>query len=307
MDEEGGLQGRIIKGIAGFYYVETRTGEVFACKARGRFRRDDIKPLPGDHVTFVITHEGDREGSLIGIHPRRNTLVRPPVANVDQALLFFSIKKPDPSMSLIDRYLISMGRTGLRSVIAFNKSDIAPDPETEILKRTYDGAGADVFVVSAQTGQGLDELLSALSGKITALAGPSGAGKSTLINRLCPHAKAQTGELSIGNDRGKNTTRSSELYRVEGETLDGKETWLVDTPGFSALELPDMEPQELAPLYPEFMKYPGMCRFTSCRHISEPGCAVSEAAKKGDIPISRYESYVQFERELELRIQNRYR
>ena len=307
MSEEGGLQGRIIKGIAGFYYVETRAGDLYACKARGRFRRDEIKPLPGDDVMFTVTHKDDMEGSLTEILPRRNVLVRPPVANVDQALLFFSVRKPDPSLSLIDRYLISVSRTGLKAILAFNKSDIAAADETELLKKTYAGAGVDVFIVSAGTGEGMDELLSILSGRITTLAGPSGAGKSTLINRLCPHAKAQTGELSTGNDRGKNTTRSSELYRVEGAVLKGEETWLVDTPGFSALELPEMEPAELASEYPEFSAYSSECRFASCRHLSEPDCAVRSAVKGGIIPNSRYLSYVQFERELEQRLQNRYR
>ncbi|MCR5675806.1 MAG: ribosome small subunit-dependent GTPase A [Lachnospiraceae bacterium] len=295
MAEAAELIGTILRGVGGFYDVETDGGERFVCRPRGSFRKEKIRPLPGDVVRFVVTHERDREGSLTQILPRRNALIRPAVANVDQALLFFSVREPDPSFLLADRYLLFIAELCLPTLLCFNKSEIADGDEVETIREIYRGAGLPLLFVSVRTGEGLPELVSLLADRTTFLAGPSGAGKSSFINAVCPSAAAETGELSKKLARGKNTTRHSELFRVAGlaDERVSPHTWLIDTPGFTALELPDMEEGTLDRHYPEFMPYRDRCRFASCRHLDEPGCAVREAAENGSVSDVRYRNYRQ--------------
>ncbi len=296
-------EGRILKGIAGFFYVECADGRIYACRAKGGFRRAEIRPLPGDLVCFEITHEGDKEGNLVEIKPRKNALIRPAVANVDQALLFFSVRNPDPSLLLLDRYLVFIGRLGLPSILCFNKTDLASEEDLDAIREAYRGCGHRLLFTSVRQGEGIDALREELTGRTTFLAGPSGAGKSSLINRLCPQAGMEIGELSRKLARGKNTTRHSEWFRVAEEA----DTWLIDTPGFTALELPDLTREELESCYGEFAPYSGMCRFTSCRHMEEPDCAVREAADDGRIPTVRYENYRQLFAEWQALDERKYR
>lgn len=300
------MRGRIVRGVGGFYYVETEGGLIYACRARGIFRKDKVKPLPGDTAEFTVTHEEDREGNLTQILPRKNALIRPAVSGVDQALLFFSVCRPDPSTLLLDRYLLMLGQQDLPALLCFNKVDIAGPGEKERLEEVYSKAGYPLFFVSVKTGEGTDALLNALAGKTTVLAGPSGAGKSSLINHICPAAEAETGELSRKLARGKNTTRHSELFRI-GQAAGSCDSWLIDTPGFTALMLPDTRPEELVGAYAEFQPFRGRCRFATCMHDSEPDCAVRQEVEQGRICAERYENYRKLLKELKDREENRYR
>ncbi len=309
------LRGRILRGIAGFYYIETEDGRIYACRAKGILRRQAMKPLPGDEAFFFVTHEGDREGNLTELLPRRNALIRPPVANVDQALLFFSVREPKPSLLMLDRYLVLLAGLSLPAILCFNKTDIASDEERKALSDVYRLSGHPVYLVSIRTGEGMEALLKALHGRATVLAGPSGTGKSSLINRLCPHAEAETGELSRKLARGKNTTRHSELFRVDDDRIpEGNETadvehatWLIDTPGFTALALPELERKSLAERYEEFARYRGVCRFASCLHLDEPDCAVRSASEQGGISAVRYQNYRHLMEELKEQQERKYR
>lgn len=284
------LQGKIIKGIAGFYYVyaEHETGEqgtVYECKAKGVFRLENIKPLVGDDVELDILDEDNKKGNIVKILQRRNQLIRPAVANIDQALVIFAIVKPEPNFNLLDRFLIMMEQQGLDSVICFNKQDIASQREKEELEAAYQACGYRVLFVSARENQGMDALHHLLLGKTTAVAGPSGVGKSSIINRLSPGVQLETGEISRKIDRGKHTTRHSEIIAL------GENTYIMDTPGFTSLRLFDMEKEELQTFYPEFASYETSCRFGGCAHINEPGCEVKQALEAGKISPVRYQNY----------------
>ena len=209
------MRGRILKGIAGFYYVETIDLKVYECKAKGIFRKSGIKPIVGDNVEIEIIDEDNRQGNLTDILPRKNCLYRPPVANVDQAVILFAIVKPDPNYNLLDRFLIMMRQQNLPVIICFNKQDIATKEEQKELHDAYEKCGYKVLFVSVKEERGLDELKALLKGKTSTLAGPSGVGKSSLLNKLVPDADMQIGELSRKIDRGKNTTRHSELFYVK--------------------------------------------------------------------------------------------
>ena len=285
------MQGKIIKGIAGFYYVHTSLG-VVECKARGIFRKDQIKPLVGDDVEIELTGQEPPEGNVIRILPRKNVLIRPASANIDQALLIFAIVRPDPNYNLLDRFLITMEQRKLPVVICFNKKDIATEQELVMLKEAYGGCGYQVLFVSGGKGEGLDEIKACLAGKTTVLAGPSGVGKSTLINTLHPEANMEVGEISRKIKRGKNTTRHAELFAL------WEDTYIMDTPGFTSLYLENMEKEDLQGYYPEFQEYEKNCRFGGCAHISEPICGVKEALEAGRISQVRYHNYVTLYEEL---------
>lgn len=288
-------EGKIIKGIAGFYYVYTCAGLV-ACKARGIFRKDGTKPLTGDNVEIELTDEAALEGNIIRILPRNNALIRPASANIDQALVIFAVKKPNPNFNLLDRFLIAMERQGLPSVICFNKTDLASEEEKEELKKAYKDCGCRVLFVSGKEKLGISEIRECLLGKTTVAAGPSGVGKSTIVNALYPGARMETGEISRKTQRGKHTTRHVELFALS------ENTFLMDTPGFTALDLETMEKEELKDCYPEFGKYEKDCRFGSgCVHKNEPSCAVKDAVNAGKISAVRYENYVQLFEELQNR------
>lgn len=288
------MQGKIIKGIAGFYYVHTSIG-LIECKAKGIFRKDKIKPLVGDIVEIELTDQEKLLGNIIGILPRKNMLIRPAAANIDQALVIFAIVKPDPNYNLLDRFLITMEKQKLPCIICFNKKDIAAEEEKSELAAAYGGCGYHVLFVSGRLEQGIEEIRKLLKGKTTVVAGPSGVGKSTIINALCPQANMETGEISRKIERGKHTTRHAQLFALSDDT------YICDTPGFTSLSLFEMEKEELQSFYPEFAEYEKNCRFGGCAHLSEPVCGVKEALKEGKISKVRYDNYVMLYEELKNR------
>ena len=286
------MQGKIIKGIAGFYYIYAEDHEIYECKAKGIFRKDNQKPLVGDNVEIEVLDIQEKEGSVTAILPRRNSLIRPAVANVDQAFVIFAMENPKPNFMLLDRFLIMMEKQDIPAVVCFNKKDLADSSELEFLYETYTGCGYRVILSSTFQGDGLDEIRQVLKGKTTVVAGPSGVGKSSITNALQENVKMETGEISKKLKRGKHTTRHSQVIPV------GEDTYLMDTPGFSSLYLTDMEEQELKDYFPEFRKYEGQCRFQGCRHIHEPGCAVKEALENHKISSLRYEDYLGLHEEI---------
>ena len=286
------MQGKIIKGIAGFYYIYAEDHEIYECKAKGIFRKDNQKPLVGDNVEIEVLDIQEKEGSVTAILPRRNSLIRPAVANVDQAFVIFAMENPKLNFMLLDRFLIMMEKQDIPAVVCFNKKDLADSSELEFLYETYTGCGYQVILSSTFQGDGLDEIRQVLKGKTTVVAGPSGVGKSSITNALQENVKMETGEISKKLKRGKHTTRHSQVIPV------GEDTYLMDTPGFSSLYLTDMEEQELKDYFPEFRKYEGQCRFQGCRHIHEPGCAVKEALENHKISSLRYEDYLGLYEEL---------
>lgn len=286
------MRGKIIKGIAGFYYIYAEDGQVYECKAKGIFRKDNQKPLVGDNVEISILDENEKEGSVTAILPRKNSLIRPAVANVDQAFVIFAMENPKPNYMLLDRFLIMMEQQGIPAVVCFNKKDLGTEEELDFLYRTYTQCGYRVILSSALKGEGISEIHEILRGKTTVVAGPSGVGKSSLTNSLQGEIQMETGEISKKLKRGKHTTRHSQVIPV------GEDTFLVDTPGFSSLYLTDMEEQELKNYFPEFREYEEECRFQGCRHIHEPGCAVKEALEVDKISRLRYEDYLALHQEL---------
>lgn len=295
------MQGRIIKGIAGFYYVSSVVEfAVYECKAKGIFRKDKVKPLVGDIVEFEILDEQKKLGNITEIAPRKNELIRPAVANIDQALVVFSITKPKPHFNLLDRFLVMMKRCNVPVTICFNKQDIAEEEEMEELARVYADCGCKLIFASALCNENIQEIKQELKGKVTAVAGPSGVGKSSLINCLQENVNMETGKISEKIERGKHTTRHSELILVE------KDSYIMDTPGFSSLYVNDFEKEELKYYFPEFDPYNGSCRFNGCSHVKEPGCAVKEALLVGSISSVRYEDYLNMYHELEEKEKRRY-
>ncbi len=289
------LEGKIVKGIAGFYYVNclTETGEkLYECRAKGIFRKDKIKPLVGDNALIQVTSEEKGLGNIQSILPRKNRLIRPEVANIDQALIIFAMAEPQPNLNLLDRFLVMMEMQGIDTAICFNKLDIVTKEEEERLLATYEKCASEVLFVSSRENIGMDQICQLLEGRTSVLAGPSGVGKSSILNKIFPEAASQTGEVSEKIGRGKHTTRHSELFCV------GEGTYLFDTPGFSSLRVPEMEKEELKNYFTEFVPYEGGCRFMGCTHTHEPDCRVKEALDQGQISPVRYENYVQMYEEL---------
>ncbi len=286
------MQGKIVKGIAGFYYVFVVKSGIYECKAKGIFRKDKRKPLVGDDVELEVLDEVEKKGNITRLLPRKNQLTRPAVANVDQALVIFAMQKPSPNFGLLDRFLVMMRRQQMDTVICFNKKDLASEAEQARLEAIYRKCGCRVVFVSAGKEEGIENLHMLLDGKTTAVAGPSGVGKSSLINLLSPEAQMATGEISSKIDRGKHTTRHSELLMI------AEHTYIMDTPGFSSLYLEGLEKEELKDFYPEFAEYEQSCRFQGCVHIHEPECGVKSALSEGKISWERYESYVGLYEEL---------
>ncbi len=285
------MRGRIIKGIAGFYYV--RCGDrVYECRAKGVFRKDNRKPLVGDWVEMDVLDEAEALGNISQLLCRDSELIRPAVANVDQALVIFAVVKPQPNFNLLDRFLIMMAQQGVRSIICFNKLDMDTEGIHREYRRIYEACGYPTLAVSAKQGTGIEALQALLAGHTTAVAGPSGVGKSSLINCLQSGVVMETGEISAKIERGKHTTRHSELIAI------GDGAYILDTPGFSSLGLFDLEKEQLAGFYPEFAEHERRCRFGGCAHIQERDCGVKAAVAEGAVSKMRYENYCLLYREL---------
>ncbi|MBP5264611.1 MAG: ribosome small subunit-dependent GTPase A [Lachnospiraceae bacterium] len=285
------MQGKIVKGIAGFYYVNAGN-KTYECKAKGVFRKDNRKPLVGDDVLLKVLDEEKSLGNVEELLPRRSELIRPAVANVDQGMVIFAVTSPAPNLNLLDRFLIMMERQKLPCLICFNKTDLDRDGLLEGYVKAYEKSGHEVLAVSAKEGLGMNSLRERLQGKTTTVAGPSGVGKSSLINLLLGERTMETGSLSAKIDRGKHTTRHSELLRID------EDTYIFDTPGFSSLEIFDLEKEDLAAYYAEFEPFEKYCRFGGCSHVNEPVCGIRDAVKDGEIPRVRYENYCQLYEEL---------
>ena len=280
------MTGKIIKGIGGFYYVVCENGITYECKAKGVFRNRKIKPLVGDNVEIEILDEEKNLGNIEDILPRFNWLNRPAVANVDQTVIIFAVSAPAPNFNLLDRFLINMEQHEVPTVICFNKVDLEGFRQSEDICRSYTKSGYEVLFISAESGYGIDVLEAVIKGKTTVFAGPSGVGKSSTLNSLFPDANVQTGGLSEKIQRGKHTTRHSELMFVDDDT------YIMDTPGFSSLYTEGIEAEDLKLYFPEIAAYTGTCKFNMCNHISEPGCLVKKAVSDGRISKMRYDDYV---------------
>lgn len=279
------MTGKIIKGIAGFYYVYVSGYGTYECKAKGVFRKKGVKPLVGDDVTIAVIDEAEKIGNIEEILPRKNELIRPAVSNIDMALIIFAMAKPDPNLNLLDRFLVMMEFQNLPVTICFNKVDLADEETCQRFKQIYEPAGYPVLFCSAKQGIGIEELKSTIAHKTVTVAGPSGVGKSSLVNLIQTEHTMETGSISEKLKRGKHTTRHSEILPVS------EDTFIVDTPGFSSLDVPGMEKEDLWRYYPEFAEYEPQCRFIGCSHINEPDCGVKNAKEEGSIPQERYENY----------------
>ena len=279
------MQGKIVKGISGFYYVHVVGTGIYECKAKGAFRNQKIKPLVGDNVEIAVIDEEKRKGNVEKILERKNELIRPAVSNIDMALVIFAAAKPDPNFNLLDRFLCMMEYQKVPVTICFNKCDLITEEQKKELESIYKPAGYDIIFTSAKAGINLHVLKELLRGKTTTVAGPSGVGKSSLINQLQDTVYMETGTISEKIERGKHTTRHSEIIPLEDEA------YIMDTPGFSSMDMPGFEKEDLWTCYPEFLPYEPYCKFQGCSHISEPSCGVKEALEDGKISLIRYENY----------------
>jgi ribosome biogenesis GTPase / thiamine phosphate phosphatase len=286
------LDGRILKGIGGFYYIDTNNA-IYECKARGIFRKDKVTPLVGDKVKISIIDEENKKGVIEEIEERQTELGRPPIANINKALIVFAIKNPDPHLSLLDRFIILAQKSGLEIVIVITKIDLDNDNKLEELKDIYKHAGYKIIPVSIKKNINMDEIKKELKDNTIVFAGPSGVGKSSLLNSIDSNLKLETGEVSDKIKRGKHTTRHSELLKLEFGGM------VADTPGFSSLTLEDIEEYELKEYFVEFEEYEDYCKFGgNCLHENEPKCKVKEAVKNGKISNIRHESYLQLLNEI---------
>ena len=286
------INGKIIKGIGGFYYVDTEK-ELYECRARGIFRKNKITPLVGDRVSISVVDEENKKGVVEEIEERDTELVRPPIANVDKALIVYDIKNPSPNLSLLDRFIVLAEKENLEIVIVFTKVDLDTDGKLlDELKNIYEVSGYKVIPVSNKLKLNIDKIKEELKENTVVFAGPSGVGKSSLLNEVDKNFELKTGEVSDKIKRGKHTTRHAELLKLECGGM------VADTPGFSSLTLDDIDENELKEYFIEFDKY-DECRFGSrCIHENEPSCAVKEAVENGEISKKRYDSYIQLLNEI---------
>ncbi len=279
------LQGRIIKSLAGFYYVES-DGVVYQTRARGNFRKKGQTPYVGDFVDFSA--EDHSEGYILAIHDRKNSLVRPPIVNIDQAVVIMSAKEPDFNANLLDRFLVLLEHKAIEPIVYISKMDLLTSPdEIAVIQKQYQEIGYQFCTF-------LDELLPLLTDKVTVFMGQTGVGKSTLLNKIAPDLKLETGEISDSLGRGRHTTRAVSFYNVNG----GK---IADTPGFSSLDYEITNAEDLNKAFPELRRLSRLCKFRSCTHTHEPSCAVKDAVESGELWQSRYDNYLQFLSEIENR------
>ena len=284
------MQGKIIRGIGGFYYINAGNS-IYECKAKGSFRKDGIRPLVGDDCIIDILDEKNRLANITSILPRHSEIIRPAVANVGQAMIIFAISRPEPNFNLLDRFIIQISQKDLPCIIVINKMDLADDDQRREIEEAYVACGCKVVFTSVSNREGVEEIRKLIKGKTTTVAGPSGVGKSSMINLLQSAVKMQTGVLSDKIDRGKHTTRHSELIPID------EDTYILDTPGFSSLNLFDVSTDTLKDYYYEFEDYAAECRFLDCKHISEPDCGVKKAVESGEVSRLRYENYLTLYRE----------
>ncbi|SFF94009.1 ribosome biogenesis GTPase [Streptococcus equinus] len=279
------LKGRIIKSLAGFYYVES-DGVVYQTRARGNFRKKGQTPYVGDFVDFSA--EDHSEGYILAIHDRKNSLVRPPIVNIDQAVVIMSAKEPDFNANLLDRFLVLLEHKAIEPIVYISKMDLLTNPDDIVaIQEQYQEIGYH-FCTS------LEELLPLLTDKVTVFMGQTGVGKSTLLNKIAPKLKLETGEISDSLGRGRHTTRAVSFYNVNG----GK---IADTPGFSSLDYEITNVEDLNKAFPELRRLSRSCKFRSCTHTHEPSCAVKDALEAGELWKSRYDNYLQFLSEIENR------
>lgn len=279
------MQGRIIKSLAGFYYVES-DGVVYQTRARGNFRKKGQTPYVGDFVDFSA--EDHSEGYILAIHDRKNSLVRPPIVNIDQAVVIMSAKEPDFNANLLDRFLVLLEHRAIEPIVYISKMDLLTSPdEIAVIQKQYQEIGYQFCTF-------LDELLPLLTDKVTVFMGQTGVGKSTLLNKIAPDLKLETGEISDSLGRGRHTTRAVSFYNVNG----GK---IADTPGFSSLDYEITNAEDLNKAFPELRRLSRLCKFRSCTHTHEPSCAVKDAVEPGELWQSRYDNYLQFLSEIENR------
>lgn len=268
---------------------------IYECRAKGIFRKDNRKPLPGDYVEISVLDEEKKLGNIDQILPRKNVLIRPAVANVDQAMVIFALASPRPNFNLLDRFLVMMEKQGVPSVLVFNKKDLVEEAALSKVRERYFGSGYELHFISAQQEEGVEEVRKLLRGKTTTVAGPSGVGKSSLINHLQSGIFMETGAVSEKIERGRHTTRHTELLFVE------EDTYILDTPGFSSVDLIGVEKEDLDSFFPEMRERKGYCRFAGCAHLTEPDCMVRAAVSDGKISESRYENYRLFYEECRAR------
>ena len=290
------MEGLIVKGIGGFYYVKSGT-IVYECKARGIFKKEGIVPTVGDKVSIEILADG--KAVINEIYPRKNIFIRPSIANVDCFVVVVAATQPDPSRAIVDKFLVMAEKSRTDIILCINKIDLADDARLKRMKETYEHLYKMVFV-SGETGQGIRTLKEMLVGKVAALTGPSGVGKSTLLNAIMPNVFAETGEISSKTQRGRHTTRHVEIFDMEFGGM------IFDTPGFTSFEILEAGEEELQFLYPEMLPYIGKCRYDNCRHLREPDCAVRKAVAEEKIKKSRYTSYIEQLNEIIEKKRNKY-
>lgn len=291
-------KGIIVKGIGGFYYIK-QGQDIYECKARGKFRNEKITPLVGDYVLFKFD-KATNQGVIEDILDRNVELIRPPIANVDQAIIVFALKNPNPNLRLLDKILIMSEYKNLELKICINKIDLDNRKALEEIIETYKNTGYEIMSCSTKQNIGIDRIKQVLKDKITVFAGPSGVGKSSILNKVQSGLELKTGEVSTKIKRGKHTTRHSELMQLD---FGG---WVVDSPGFTSLNIDYIESEELGYLFPEFRQYIEECKFNNCFHINEPSCGVKNALKKGYISKDRYNNYIEFLAQIQEKKNRRY-